>query len=114
MDFGQRLRQLRIGKFNQRVLADKVGIDFTYLSKIENGKMPPPSEEVILKLAKELDADADELLQLAKKVPEDIKSQINKSPALPAFLRSIRDLDNTQIKKLEEYAKRMKTRQEEK
>lgn len=114
MDFGTRLRQLRIGKFNQRALADKVGIDFTYLSKIENGKMPPPSEEVIVRLANELGADVDELLQLAKKVPEDIKTVIHKTPNMPAFLRSISDLDDAEIRKLEAYAKRMKEKREEK
>lgn len=113
MDFGSRLRQLRVGKFNQRELAEKVGVDFTYLSKIENGKMPPPSEEVIIKLANELGADADELLQLARKVPEDIKTVINRSPGMPAFLRSISDLDNTEMKKLEEYARKMKAKREE-
>ncbi|HEX8495357.1 MAG TPA: helix-turn-helix transcriptional regulator [Pyrinomonadaceae bacterium] len=113
MEFGSRLRQLRVGKFNQRELAEKVGIDFTYLSKIENGKMPPPSEEVIIKLANELGADADELLQLASKVPEDIKTVIHKSPGMPAFLRSISDLDDAEMKKLEEYARRMKAKREE-
>ena len=113
MDFGSRLRQLRVGKFNQRELAEKVGVDFTYLSKIENGKMPPPSEEVIIKLANELGADADELLQLARKVPEDIKTVINRSPGMPAFLRSISDLYNTEMKKLEEYARKMKAKREE-
>lgn len=113
MDFGTRLRQLRVGKFNQRVLADKVGIDFTYLSKIENGKMPPPSEEVIVKLAGVLEADADELLQLARKVPEDIRSVIHKSANMPAFLRSISDLNDAEIRKLEEYAKLMKAKRNE-
>jgi transcriptional regulator with XRE-family HTH domain len=113
MNFGSRLRQLRVGKFNQRELAEKVGIDFTYLSKIENGKMPPPSAEVIINLANELGADADELLQLASKVPEDIKTVINRSPGMPAFLRSISDLDNTEMKKLEDYARRIKAKREE-
>jgi len=35
--FGQRLRDLRKGKgLSQRALGDMVGINFTYLSKIEN------------------------------------------------------------------------------
>lgn len=75
--------------------------------------MPPPSEEVIVKLANELGADADELLQLAEKVPEDIKTVIHKSPGMPAFLRSISDLDDTEIRKLEEYARRIKANREE-
>ena len=40
MTFGERLRQLRKAKnLNQSELADKVGINFTYLSKIENEQL---------------------------------------------------------------------------
>lgn len=35
------------------------------LSRLENGVHGPPSDEVILKLAEVLDADADELLRVA-------------------------------------------------
>ena len=46
--FGARLRELRKqAGMSLRELADRVGIDFTYLSKIENGAMPPPSEKVL-------------------------------------------------------------------
>ena len=55
-----------------RQLANKVGVDFTYLSKIENGVLPPPAKKVILKLVAALDADRDELMILAGKVPSDI------------------------------------------
>jgi transcriptional regulator with XRE-family HTH domain len=47
-----------------------VGIGFTFISKTENGKLAfadYPGEALIVKLAKALDADADELLILAKK-----------------------------------------------
>jgi len=38
VEFGQRLRELRREKrWTLRALADAVGVDFTYLSKIENG-----------------------------------------------------------------------------
>jgi len=71
--FGARLRQLRKqADLTQRELADRVNIDFTYLSKIESGAMPPPSERVILQLAEALNADKDELAILAGRIPSDI------------------------------------------
>ena len=71
--FGASLRKLRIqAGLTQRELADRVNVDFTYLSKIENGALPPPSEKVILKLAETLNVDKDELLTLAGKIPADI------------------------------------------
>src|SRR5262249_18360929 len=84
MTFGERIRQLRKAKnLNQSELADKVGINFTYLSKIENDKVASsefPSEETIKKLAKALGADADELLLMAKKVPDSIKKRVIERP----------------------------------
>jgi HTH-type transcriptional regulator, competence development regulator len=109
MTFGERLRQLRRERqMNQRTLAASVGIDFTYLSKIENGRMDPPSADTIVKLAKALDTDADALLLLAGKVPEDIAMIVTQSPALPAFLRSIRDLREDELRQLRLYAEELR------
>ena len=70
MTFGQRLRELRKARgIALRKLAEEAGIDFTYLSKIETGAMPPPSEEAIMALASTLNVDPDELFALAKKMP---------------------------------------------
>jgi transcriptional regulator with XRE-family HTH domain len=67
--FGERLRKLRYqAGMTLTEVAGKCNIDFTYLSKIENGVLPPPSEKVILQLAEILDTDKDELLTLAGKV----------------------------------------------
>ncbi|MBI3931540.1 MAG: helix-turn-helix domain-containing protein [Chloroflexi bacterium] len=87
-EFGARLKELRkqIG-LSQRELADEVGINFTYLSKIENGVMPPPSDKVILRLVKALKADKDELLTLAGRIPDDI-AQILKNREARQLLRS--------------------------
>jgi len=71
--FGIKLRELRTeAGLTLRELADKVNVNFTYLSKIENGALPPPSEKVIRQLAETLNADKDELLALAGIVPSDI------------------------------------------
>jgi PGF-pre-PGF domain-containing protein len=71
--FGTRLRELRTqAGLSLRELASQVNVDFTYLSKIENGALPPPSDKVIRQLAETLHADKDEMLTLAGKIPPDI------------------------------------------
>ena len=74
VEFGQRLRELRRDKgLTLRALAEAVGVDFTYLSKIENGKAGYlPGADTIRSLAEALDADALDLLQLAGKVPPEV------------------------------------------
>jgi transcriptional regulator with XRE-family HTH domain len=71
MTLGERIRKLRKRrKLTQRQLAEMVHIDFTYLSKIENDRLDyTPSIKTLLKLAKALEADELELLELAQKVP---------------------------------------------
>ena len=88
MEFGQRLRDLRKQKnLSQRDLAARVGIDFTYLSKIEGGRLDPPSEVIIQRLAQVLEADEDELINLAGKVPKDLKAVLEESPQAVELLR---------------------------
>ena len=95
MTFGERLRELRKAKnLSQRALAEKVDINFTYLSKVESEKLDfaqYPSEDLIRKLAKALEADVDELLLLAKKIPPDIRERVIERP--DAF-RKIASLDD--------------------
>jgi HTH-type transcriptional regulator, competence development regulator len=89
MTFGKRLRELRLERrLNQKELAARVGIDFTYLSKLENDRMEPPGEETIQRLAAALSADVTELMLLARKVPSDLKPIITQSPLVPQFLRT--------------------------
>ena len=101
MTFGETIRELRKAKnLTQRVLADRVGINFTYLSKIENDKIQQlqfPSEETIVKLAKELDANVDELLLLALKVPDSIRQRVIERP--DAF-RKIAMLNDDELNRL--------------
>ena len=101
MTFGERIRQLRKAKdLSQRDLATMVKVNFTYISKIENEKLDfgdYPSEELIVKIAKALDADADELLILAKKVPEGVRNRVIQRP--DAF-RKLASLDDDALDKL--------------
>ena len=89
-NFGKRLRELRKqAGMTQRELAGEVGVDFSYLSKIENGVLPPPSEKVISKLAESLNTSRDELLSLAGRIPSEISELLTRPEALK-FLRSQR------------------------
>jgi HTH-type transcriptional regulator, competence development regulator len=101
MTFGEKIRQLRKAKeLSQRDLASKVKVNFTYISKIENEKLDfgdYPSEELILKLARVLDADADDLLILAEKIPESLKKRVMERPDV---FRKLASLDNESLDKL--------------
>jgi HTH-type transcriptional regulator, competence development regulator len=101
MDFGSRIRQLRKAKnISLRDFADIVEIDFTYLSKIENGKVDPPSEKKIRLIARELGVNQEELLDLAGKVsPEKMRKAVEGNPNIGLLLRRIesRKLTNSQI-----------------
>jgi len=98
VSFGNGIRELRQAKnLTLRELAGKVQATFTYLSKIENQKLSFgefPSVEMVLKLAHALDADPDELLLLAEKVPEGIRRRIFQRP--DAF-RKIAELDDKRL-----------------
>ena len=100
-NFGERIRELRKSKnLGQRALAEKIEVSHTYVSKIENEKLDfgdYPSEDLIRKIAKALDADVDELLMLAKKIPEQIKNRVLERP--DAF-RKIAQLDDKTLNKL--------------
>jgi len=95
MTFGEKVRELRQAKqLTLRDLATKVGVGFTYLSKIENHKLEDghgPSEKLIHKLATELNASEDELLLLAEKVPEPIRKRFIERPEIFLKLANMDD-----------------------
>ena len=95
MTFGQRVRELRTAKkLSLRDLAPKVGVGFTYISKIENGKLDfgdYPSESLIRKLAKVLGADLYELLLLAEIVPDRIRKRVLERPDVFRRLAELKD-----------------------
>src|SRR5436853_7927082 len=100
LTFGQKIRELRRAKgLGQRAVAEALGINFTYLSKIENDRVDFaafPSEGTIRKLAEVLDGDMDELLLMAEKIPDHIKKRVLERP--DAF-RIIAQLDDRALDK---------------
>lgn len=112
MRFGDTIRELRKSRnFTQRELGDLVGVTFAYVSKVENERLDfgdYPSEDLIRKLAAALEADEDELMLLAKKIPEHIRQRVFERP--DAF-RKFADLGDADIDRmLEELEKRKRKR----
>lgn len=98
-EFGSYLRETRErlrgemgGGYSLRKVAGRVGVEPSYLSKIERGLEPRPSEETTRKIARELGEDADVLLAMAGKVSSDLQDIIRKRPVL--FSELIRELKN--------------------
>lgn len=78
--------------FTIRKLAARMGIQPSYISKVERKEVPPPSEETITRLAEALQEDPDILLAMAGKVSSDLRQVIVNRPKLFAGL--IRQLKN--------------------
>jgi len=79
--------------YSLRQLAQRIGLEPSYLSKLERGEQIHLSEEKIVALAKELHEDPDLLLALNGKISSDVQVIIRKRPQL--FAQLIRELKNT-------------------
>jgi|SRR6516162_1541046 transcriptional regulator with XRE-family HTH domain len=106
-EFGEYLRQRRLLKqqsdpgFSLRRVAAAIGVEPSYLSKVERGEQPPPSEKTILALARELGEDPDMLLALAGKVSDELQQIIRKRPQLFAqLIRDLKDLPDHAVLRL--------------
>ena len=80
-------------RYSLRQVATRIGVEPSYLSKIERGEQSYLSEEKLIALANEIDEDSDVLLALSGKISSDIQGIIRKRPQL--FAQLIRDLKNT-------------------
>ena len=52
-------------------LASKLGVDRSYLSKLENDRVPPPSRDLLEKMSKALSLDFEQLSLLAGRISKD-------------------------------------------
>ena len=94
--FGQTLKEIRRSKgVTQRQLAAGVGVDFSYISKVENDRMPPPAADTIVKICEKLGVPPDELLAMTGKMPTPVKEAISENPAAQQFLREAQTMTLT-------------------
>lgn len=87
--------------FSVRQVAARIGVEPSYLSKIERGDQPPPSEEKIVALAEALGEDPDLLLAMAGKVSSDLQEAIRRRPQLFAeLIRNLKDMPDRAVLRL--------------
>ncbi len=86
-NLGTLIRRLRKAKgLTQAVLAEAIGVDESYISKIEANKISySPSEETLRLIAKELETDPLQLLSLAQKAPEEMRAIADSEQAREFF-----------------------------
>ncbi|MHC5036737.1 MAG: helix-turn-helix domain-containing protein [Planctomycetota bacterium] len=94
-DFASTLKAERLrADLTQADLASRSDLTAAYISQLESRKKPPPSDEVIQRIAKALSMKADRLLELAhlEKTPKDVR---RKYRLLDARLRRQRKITRT-------------------
>jgi HTH-type transcriptional regulator, competence development regulator len=92
--FGQRLQELRReAGISQRDLAAQTGVDFSYISKVENDRLPPPAADTVVKICAILQVPSDELLALTGKVPSDVKEMLGSSSSAQQFIRQAQEMN---------------------
>jgi transcriptional regulator with XRE-family HTH domain len=116
MDFGPRLRQLRLrAQKTQQELGDAIGSDVAYVSRLEKAGGPCPKRETIEAAAAFLDVSDDEreeLLVLAAHMPLAVQQQLATQPATRQLLRSLSRLPEAEQEKLLEGMLRKLEREE--
>lgn len=93
-NFGSLIKQARKEKgYSQRELAKKLGVDFTYLSKLENDSAKyAPKEDVIRKLAHYLNLEEKKLVFLAGRIPAEDEDLIKEYyDDMPLLFRRMRE-----------------------
>lgn len=95
--FGRVLREIRRSKkMSQRVLAEKVGVDFSYISKVENDRLPPPAADTIVRICTALEVPVEELLALKGKMPSEFEDALGSSPAALKFVNQAQAMGLTE------------------
>jgi transcriptional regulator with XRE-family HTH domain len=80
MIFEDYIRQRRVeANLSLRAAAQAAGVDVAYLSRVEAGKVPP-SEALIDGLANALGCPSEELLLLAGRLPQLVRSFVEREP----------------------------------
>lgn len=105
--FGKHVKRLRESlndrtkEHSVRKVAGRIGIEPSYLSKIERDESQPPGEETIRHLSQEIGEDPDILLAMAGKISSDLKNIITRRPAtFAALLRELKEAPEHAILKV--------------
>ena len=92
--FGKTLRNLRLqAQVVLRELAALIKKSPGYLSDVEQDRVPPPSEAMILDIAKALNVNKKDLLTAARKVDPELSEYVVDQPMAADFLRMAKDYE---------------------
>ena len=95
--FGALLRERRrMANISQRDLATRAGLDFSYISKLENDRLPAPAADTIVTLCRILGTPPQELLAASGKLPQHTHETVSTSPAAQQFLESATEMKLTE------------------
>jgi HTH-type transcriptional regulator, competence development regulator len=84
--------------YSLRQVAERLGVEPSYLSQVERNIGSPPSEETLVRLCAALDLDADVTMALAGKVSSDLQEEIRRRPKLFAqLIREIKDMPDDAV-----------------
>lgn len=91
--FGIMLRDKRRATgISQRRLAELVGVDFSYISKLENGRLPAPAADTVVRMADAIGCPREELLSAAQKLPGEVGAALSANPAAVRFVQEASEL----------------------
>ncbi len=103
-DFVRKCREAlreRDERYSVRQVAQRIRVEPSFLSKVERGEAPPPSEAKIVALARELGQDPDVLLALAGKVSSDLQDAIRRRPEVfGSLIRELRTMPDHAVLRL--------------
>jgi transcriptional regulator with XRE-family HTH domain len=95
-EFGDALRQCRRNAgVSQRKLAELANLDFSYISKLENGRIPPPAANTLVLICKILNIAPETLLALTGKLPSEVQENVSTSRSAQMFLREAQQMNLT-------------------
>jgi len=87
--------------YSLRQVAERIGIEPSYLSKVERGFPAPLSEGKIRALSDELEENPDIMLALSGKVSSDVLDIIRKRPELFAdLIRQMKEMPDNAVLRL--------------
>lgn len=92
MNLGEYIKgERKLRNITQRKLASKVGVNFSYISRIESGDTKMPSDEILIKISDALELDIDKVMLLSNKYPQELRDLLANNPT---FLDIIKNFCN--------------------
>ena len=82
----------RVAGLSQRQLAERAALDFSYISKLENDRLPPPAADTVVQICRVLGIPPGELLALAGKIPSKVREGVSTSAAAQDFLQEAQQM----------------------